>query len=80
MTDMKQIVFERVFDQLVEMDEPDLSPQEAAMHTAKFLSEAYDQTKLSSRYGYTPEEALRAQVQEYCRDTFGWADEREGNE
>lgn len=80
MSDMKKIVAERVFDQLFEMEELDLTTAEVATHTAKFLSDAYDQTKLSSKYGYTPEEALRFQVEEYCRDTFGWADAREGNE
>ena len=44
MSDMMKIVFERVFDQLVEADEPDLSAKEAAIHTAKFMESHYDQT------------------------------------
>lgn len=78
MNDMLKIVFERVFDQLVEADEPDLSAKEAAIHTAKFMESHYDQTKLDSRYGYTPEEALRFQVEDYLEDTFGIEDERRG--
>lgn len=78
MSDMMKIVFERVFDRLVEADEPDLSAKEAAIHTAKFMENHYDQTKLDSRYGYTPEEALKNQVEDYLEDTFGIEDERRG--
>lgn len=78
MSDMMKIVFERVFDQLVEADEPDLSAKEAAIHTAKFMESHYREDRLGGDWGFTPEEALRFQVEQYVEDTFGIEDERRG--
>lgn len=77
MRDMKKLIEQRVADQLVE-SELDLTPREIASHTAYFMTEVLDQRKLSSRYGYTPEEALRFQVLQYLKDDMGVDDPREG--
>jgi hypothetical protein len=69
---------EIVFDFLSEWEEPFLSGEEVDSHFANFMDNVYDRTRLGSSYGYTPQEALRSQLLEYCREQFGYDDPREG--
>lgn len=55
-----------------------LNYPEVRAHAENFERFHYDSSKLGSRYGYTPDEALRFQIEEYARDHFGWSDPREG--
>lgn len=77
MRDMKKLIEQRVADQLVE-SELDLTPREIVSHTAYFMTEVFDQRKLGTAHGYTPEDALRNQVLQYLKDDMGVDDPREG--
>lgn len=69
---------EQVTNFFLEWSAPELTDFEAGYHTAMFMETHLNTRKLDSRYGFTSIEALKSQLQEYCRQEFGWEDEREG--
>lgn len=77
MRDMQKMIAERVTDQIAETD-LDLSEVETAHAVVDFMKNHYRQERLGSAWGYTPELALQAQVEQYLEDTFGVEPEARG--
>lgn len=69
-----------VHDFFCTWEEPWLEPEEIDRHTYEFMNTHYDPLRMTKDYGYNFDEALKFQLQEYCREVFDWTDEREGNE
>lgn len=55
-----------------------LTVPEVTHHANTFTDQYFDPDKLDSRYGYSQELALTAQLDEYCRENFGWEHQNEG--
>lgn len=55
-----------------------LTVPEVTQHANTFTDQYFDPKKLGGVWGYTPELALTAQLDEYCRENFGWTHPNEG--
>lgn len=55
-----------------------LTKEEVEHHEHAFVYQYFNPDKLDKRYGYSQELALTAQLDEYCRENFGWTHPNEG--